>query len=127
MADGIETAVAESYQSAGSPPGTTAEAGHISQSGKYVSGTGVADAGATGAGVIRIACRPSMPAGIGGRMLTFTPYLTKDGVTLGWVCGYGTVPTGWTALTADAAGQANAANPTTIPGQYLPRNCRAGA
>lgn len=121
LADAMETAVAESYQSTGQPPGTTLEAGLNAQSTKYVSGTGIA-----GAGVIQVVFAPSMPTGIAGTMLTFTPYLTSDGVTLGWLCGYATVPTGWTALTPDSAGGGNPSNPSTIPQQYLPRNCRTG-
>jgi len=121
MADAAETAVSESYQATGVAPGNAGEAGYSQQVGKYVSSIAVG-----GAGVVSVTYGGAAPSAINGTVLSLTPYLTSDGITLGWVCAYGSVPTGWHALTADAAGSGNPAPVTSIGAQYLPKACRTG-
>ena len=120
LASGAETAVAAAYQSAQVPPGNNAEAGWTSQTGKYVSMVNI-----DGAGAVDVTFAATAPAAIAGTTLSLTPYLTSDGVTIGWICGYAPVPTGWTALTADAKGQGNPSVGTTISASYLPSICTA--
>lgn len=118
MADGAQAAVATAYQANMTPPGNNGEAGWTSAQGKYVSGLNV-----DGAGSVDITFGNEAPAAIAGDTLSITPYLTADGTSIGWLCGYAPVPTGWVALTPDAKGTGNPSTGTTVPAQYLPTNC----
>jgi type IV pilus assembly protein PilA len=121
LADAYESSVSDTYMSSGQAPGNDGEAGVSTQKGKYVATIDV-----KGAGQIVVTYGLAAPATFNGQTLVFTPYLTSDGSTLAWVCGYATPLAGWTALPADAAGTGNAAPATTIGAQYLPKACRAG-
>lgn len=119
MADGAEAAVNSVYASNQTAPGNDSEAGvTANQQGKYVSGVNV-----NGAGEIDVMFGNNAPAAIAGDTLALIPYTTADGTTLGWLCGKAPVPTGWKALTADAAGTGNPGLGTTVPSQYLPAVC----
>jgi hypothetical protein len=78
-----------------------------------------------GAGSIDVTFAATAPAAIAGMTLSMTPYLTSDGVTVGWVCGYAPIPTGWVALTPDTKGSGNPSTGTTISASYLPSICTA--
>lgn len=121
LAHAAETAVSETYQNDATVAGNASEAGYISQQGKYVQSVTIG-----GAGVISVTYNATAPAGFANSVLNFVPYTTTDGVTISWLCGYATVPTGWTALTVDTAGSGNPAPAQTISQNYLPKACRTG-
>lgn len=122
LADGFEAAVNAMYASAQVPPGNNAEAGVVNTVGKYET------LNIAGSGQVVVTFASTAPAAIANSVLVLSPYLTSDGTTVGWLCGYAPVPTGWTALTADAAGTGNPAPANTINAQYLPSICaQAGA
>lgn len=119
MTDAIETAVAESFAANGVLPGDNASAGVTEEQGKYVSATDV------NSGTITVTFGNQAPAAIAGSKLTLYPYLTTDGQTIAWICGYAsaTVPAGWTV---PPSGAGNAAVASTIDPKFVPRTCRTG-
>ncbi len=109
LADGAQTAVAETYQSNGTFPAAKGNVSYglpspVSITGKYVKSVTVAPK----TGVISILFKT---AGLGGSptadatTLTFTPSTTNGAIA--WACGYATGGSG-----------------TTVPSKYLPANCR---
>lgn len=118
IADGIMESAVASFQSNGVIPATNAEAGVAQTIAKYVQSTGVNN------GSVDIVFGKAASSTITGLVLEYTPYLTSDGQTIAWSCGYATPQTGWTAMVSDATGTAPLG--TTVPSEFLPRSCRAG-
>lgn len=118
IADGIMQSVVSAYQSNGVIPATNGEAGIGQSVAKYVQSTGV------NSGAVDIVFGKAANSAITGLSLEYTPYLSSDGGTVMWTCGYAQPQAGWTALTSDGTGAAPLG--TSVPEQYLPRNCRSG-
>ncbi|GBE47136.1 fimbrial protein precursor [bacterium BMS3Bbin12] len=108
LADGAQTAVAETYQSNGAFPASNLNASYglspkADITGKYVDNVAVAG----GTGVISITFKNNLGGSpsANGTILTFTPSTTNGAIA--WACGYAPGGSG-----------------TTVPSKYLPANCR---
>lgn len=120
MADAVETAVTEAYQSSGFLPNSAGSAGvPATISGRYVSAVGIYNQG-----VIGVTFAGTAPAAIAGLTLAFTPNLGPDGNSLVWTCGYAAVVGGSTTPPSGSDTGLGASPGTTIPAQYLPKSCR---
>ncbi|HDO34471.1 MAG TPA: prepilin-type N-terminal cleavage/methylation domain-containing protein [Chromatiales bacterium] len=110
LADGAQTAVAETYQSNGAFPTSGSNTSYglplkTSITGKYVDSVAV-----LGKGVIKITFKQNLGGSptANGTILTFTPSTTNGAIA--WACGY--------------APGSSSTTPTTVPSKYLPANCR---
>ena len=124
MLDGGQVAVASAYQSDAIPPGNATEAGIDQSGGRYVASLAVGGAGTL------FATFNAVNPNLAGMILSMTPYLSNGAdpsSPIVWVCGYALPPAGSAALTADTAGSGNPAPATTVPPQYLPKNCRTAS
>ena len=119
LADGAQTAVAETYQSNGQFP----TVGNTVSTNSYglpldtnIKGTYVTQVDALGGnGEVEITYGANLGGSptADGTVLYLTPYITSGGIT--WVCGDASAPVGFTGP----------ALPTSsVPAKYLPANCR---
>ena len=127
LAESAMTAGVTTYQDIGIWPLSNADAGYQSQTGKYITAVGF-----DGNGLVSVIYGNNAPAPLAGTLLYYTAWLATDGATVVFTCGYSAAPT----FAANAAmgipagpgtllsGTAGAAI-TTVPPQYLPKNCRA--
>jgi len=118
-----QTAVAETFQSLGHMGATGNVASGVNSfglpdeatiAGKYVKSVGVTNL----TGVVTITYNNAVGGGVtSGEVLTLTPGIPATGNSgaIIWACGNNTVTAG--GVTATGAG-------TTVPGKYLPSNCR---
>ena len=119
LADGAQTAVAETYQSNGNFPST----GNSSSNNSYglpidtdIKGTYVTSVHALGGnGEVEITYGTNLGGSpsADGTTLYLTPLTSSGGIA--WVCGYAQAPAGYTASSLPTS---------TVPEKYLPANCR---
>ena len=121
LAAAAKTAVAETYATTGAAPANRTAAGMTAAatdtSGNYVTQVDVAN------GTITVTFGNDANAQINGKTLALTPYESAD-LSVVWVCGGATVPTGVSLLGTSGAGTTAAVGTTNVPSQYLPSNCR---
>jgi type IV pilus assembly protein PilA len=117
VADSQKTAIAEVFQNSQTFPLNDAEAGTIPTKSKYIDHTSVAN------GNLNVFWSAQANAAIANTVLVMTPYLTADGATLAWTCGYSTPQAAWT-LPPTGPVATPSATATTTPSQFLPKNCR---
>lgn len=98
LADGAKLAVAETYQTTGTLPGTSAAAGYNGAVGKYTASVAI---GANG--VITATGATTAAAGVKGSTITLIPAADATTKNLVWSCG------------------------GTITDQYRPSSCRTAA
>ena len=124
LAAAAEAAGNQAYQDTGAWPLVNANAGYSPQSGKYVQSIQF-----DGNGNIAAMFGNSAPTGLAGTIIFFTPYLSTDGITIVWTCGYAPPPIFTQGTNGGVAGTgtllSSGAGETTTPPQYLPRVCRA--
>jgi len=121
LAAAAKAAVAETYASTGAAPADRAAAGMTATatdtSGNYVSSVDVSN------GTITVTYGNDANAQISGQTLALTPYESAD-LSVVWVCGNASAPSGASLLGSSAGGTTAAAGTTNVANQYLPSNCR---
>jgi type IV pilus assembly protein PilA len=113
LADGVKIAANDYYSTYGAMPASMAALnfGGVT-SGQYVSAVAIDNTGTITVSYANAATSKT----ISGDVLTFVAYQNANG-DLVWTCGNQTIPAGLTLL-------AGGADATTIPNQFLPRNCQ---
>jgi prepilin-type N-terminal cleavage/methylation domain-containing protein len=119
LADGVERTVVDAFQANGLLPNSEQSAGMMGDViGKYT------DLAMYDSGTIVATFLPNAPAVLVGKTLQFKPYLTSDGVTLTFVCGYHAPPTGATVPANDGTNGGGPSPGTSVSPAYIPRDCR---
>lgn len=113
LTDGVKIAANDYYSNFGGFPASLAAMNFAGAStGVYVSGITLDNTG-----TITVAyANAGTSKQISGDVLTFVAYQNVNG-DLVWMCGNAVIPVGLTAI-------AGGANATTVPNQYLPKNCQ---
>lgn len=121
LADGMQKNVTEAYEANGLLPNSEVSAGLTGDAiGKYT------DLAMYDNGTIVATFTANAPTTVIGKHLTFKPYLTADGLSLAFVCGYASPGVGWTVPANDGTSGGGPPPATDVSPAYIPRACRVG-
>jgi type IV pilus assembly protein PilA len=117
LADGVKVAMADYYANKGTWPTVLGAAATGLNFPGAVTGQYVAGIATTGVGDVNVTYGLRANAAINAKVLSLYAALSANNDII-WICGLQALPGG-------ATNQGGAAGTTTVPVQYLPRNCQS--